>query len=349
MIKFISFKETSRFHNPLAGGRVEDFAIEVRSDPLLGHRSLHAAGIADKRIFAFPPTDTAYLENLAATTEKNCYLCEDRWMIATPLYEESLIAGGRIQVNDAVLFPNLFPMAKYHAVIMAGSRHFLPLNAFRPQTVANAAMAGLAFVRRVHQSDPECRHFTLCANYLQPAGASSTHPHFQVLGSPFAWTRHQQVLEKSKAYFDASKSPYFEDLAAIEEQTQDRWIGRMGQSAWFAAYSPLGMNEINAVWCGRENFLQLSDDDAGDFGRGLCAVLSALAAMGHSTFNFSCFSGPLGQDTPWFRVFLRIVTRQNMMPDYRSDDSFFQKLLGNEMMAWTPEELAGIVRNHFRG
>ena len=44
-------------------------------------------------------------------------------------------------------------------------------------------------------------------------------------------------------------------------------------------------------------------------------------------------------------MFLRIVCRQNVQPNYRTDDYFIQKLLGEEIMLTPPEQLAAELRD----
>jgi hypothetical protein len=69
--------------------------------------------------------------------------------------------------------------------------------------------------------------------------------------------------------------------------------------------------------------------------------------MKFSTYNFSCFSGPVDRPSPQFRCLLRLVNRQNAIPHHRTDDYFFQKLLKNEIIIQRPEKLATFLRGYF--
>ncbi|MBF0506921.1 MAG: hypothetical protein HQL09_08795 [Nitrospirae bacterium] len=43
----------------------------------------------------------------------------------------------------------------------------------------------------------------------------------------------------------------------------------------------------------------------------------------------------------------KIISRQNLYPDYRNDDYFLQKLLHSELIINLPEELAFKLRGYF--
>ena len=48
-----------------------------------------------------------------------------------------------------------------------------------------------------------------------------------------------------------------------------------------------------------------------------------------------------------FRCMLKIITRQNLYPNYRNDDYFLQKLLQSELIINSPEEIADALRKSF--
>jgi galactose-1-phosphate uridylyltransferase len=188
--------------------------------------------------------------------------------------------------------------------------------------------------------------FTINANYLPPAGASVVHPHLQVLGSPRPGTHHQLLIEASRDHHSKHGTCYWLDLVDTEWAEGARSIAAVGDSRWLTAFSPVGVNEVNAVWTHREHFLQWTEDDVKAMAEGLSGMLRAYHELGCSTFNFSCFSGALGASTPGFRCMLRLVSRQNLMPHHRTDDYYFQKLLRNEIIVRRPEVLAERFRKY---
>jgi UDPglucose--hexose-1-phosphate uridylyltransferase len=346
-ISFESRQQTARFYNPLNAGQMDAQQIELRFDPLTGHQSIFNAALEGKAETLFPATDQAYLLKRAEATQAQCYLCEGRWRQLTPRYDEGLIPGGRIERGEIVLFPNLFPLAAYHAVVMVGNRHFRALNDFPAGLLQEALTVSLDFIRRCHRADPHMRYFTINANYLFPAGASAFHPHLQILGSPFPGAHQLLLLERSRAYHEQKKSCYWEDLIAAEERSGQRTIGELHGSRWFTAFSPVGSNEVNAVWPATSHFLEWGEAELRGMAEGLSRTFRGYFDLGLSTFNFSCFSGPLHRHSPEFRCMLRVINRQNVTAHYRTDDYYFQKLLRNEIIIRRPEQLAEFLRSYF--
>ncbi|MEJ5365895.1 MAG: hypothetical protein WHS86_12385 [Desulfosoma sp.] len=347
MLQWTSWTETARFHSPLRNGDMDEQIIEVRRDPLTGHQSIYNAALEGKQAILFPPTDERYLEERAAASAASCFLCDGKWRTMTPAYPDELIPGGRLVRGEAVLFPNLFPLSAYHAVVMVGDRHHRRLNEFAEELLTDALDAALDFIRRCAEKTPNIRYFTINANYLFPAGASVIHPHLQILGGLEPTTHHRLLLEASKAYKERTGRRYWDDLVDEERRESQRYVARIHETHWMAAYSPMGVNEILAVYPKASSFLGWSEDDVRATARGLHGVLSGYHALGFSTFNLSCYSGPLGETDGAFACVLRIVNRQNVTPHYRTDDYYFQKLLKNEIMIMRPERLAEHMRAFF--
>lgn len=347
MLKWTSWTETARFHSPLLNGRLDEQTIEVRRDPLTGHQSIYNAALEGKQTILFPPTDESYLEERAAASAATCFLCNGKWRTTTPAYPDDLIPGGRLVRGEAVLFPNLFPLSAYHAVVMVGDRHHRRLNEFPEELLADAWSAAMDFIRACAEKTPHIRYFTVNANYLFPAGASVTHPHLQILGGLKPGTHHRLLLEASKAYKERTGNCYWDDLVVSERRENRRYIAQIHRAHWMAAYSPMGVNEILAVIPQASTFLDWTEDDIRATARGLQNVLAGYYSLGFSTFNFSCYSGWLDETEESFACVLRIVNRQNVTPHYRVDDYYFQKLLKNEIMIMRPESLAERLRGFF--
>ena len=226
-IRFERWRQVARFHNPLRDGELDEQEIEVRVDPLMGHQSIFNSALEDKTSILFPPTDKEYLEQRAEETKGQCFLCDGKWKQMTPHYSEKVLPEGRLVRNDVALFPNLFPLAAYHAVVMLGTRHYRHLNDFPESILKDAIAVSLEFIRRCNECDSGAVHFTINANYLFPAGSSVLHPHMQVLGAPFPGTQERELLDKSQRYFEEQGSSYWLNLAGMEKRLQERWLGEL--------------------------------------------------------------------------------------------------------------------------
>jgi len=347
-IEFDKHIQNSTIHNPMMDKQLDTQTLEIRKDPLTGAQSVFNPRLEDKVSMFYEKSDTALIEKLAETSRANCFLCGDTWKEITPTYPKDLIPEGRIQVGKAVLFPNIFPMAQIHAVIRVGDKHYVPLSEFDLQTVEDAFETSLELARKLTAAGMNVRYLTVNGNYLGPAGASIAHPHFQVVGGDVPFTYLEKIISLSRQYFQKHGTCYWSDLVDLEKEKEERYIGTTGSVEWLAFFSPSGTNEVFGVMPKRDQFLGLDGNDVSGVARGLVNVLSGYAEMGISTFNFSVYSGPLGERDDSFRCFIRIISRQNVYENYRTDDYFLQKLLDNELILTPPEILAKNLHPHFK-
>ncbi len=346
-IRFERHMQKSTLHNPMMGFELDTQDLEIRKDPLTGRQSVFNPRLEDKGIAFFGKTDTDLIHRLAKQSEEKCFLCGDRWRKTTPTYPDAIVPGGRVQVGDSVLFPNLFPISRVHAVIRVGSRHYVPLNEFSPSVVEEAFQASTRFINAFFDSDGGTRFFAINGNYLGPAGASIPHPHFQVVGSDIPFSHLEELLRLSRKYREENGTCYWTDLVEKERELGVRFIAQMGSVSWITSYSPQGTNETLGIFTEKRDFLEMKEKDLVDLAAGFSAVLAGYSALGLSTFNFTVYSGPLGESDEAFRCFFRIISRQNVYENYRTDDYFLQKLLRNELILNTPESLATILRKEF--
>ena len=345
-IQFTKHVQKSTFHNPMMSNELDTQEMEIRRDPLTNAQSVFNPRLEDKVAAFYGSSDQALMEKMAKESKALCFLCEDRWQVVTPTYPEELVPGGRIQVGQAVLFPNIFPAAQIHAVIRVGEKHYVPLGKFDATAVLEAFHACFKFVQCLAK-DKTVRYLSINGNYLGPAGASIAHPHFQVVGGDLPPSYMESIFNYSSAYHKSNKSCYWFDLVEVEKKEGERYIGASGPVEWLAAFSPQGANEIVGVLPERTNFLEMDDGDVKGLADGLVHILHGYAAMGISTFNFALYSGPLDCQDASCRCFIRIISRQNVYENYRTDDYFLQKLLRNELILIRPETLAKTLQPYF--
>ncbi len=346
-IRFKSIKRESKFLNPLKGFQEDIHLIEHRQDPLTGTQSIIGKELEDKAKMFFGETDQSLIQKIAQESQANCFMCPNKVREVTPKYSQEIIPEGRIIVGEATLFPNLFPLSEYHAVCALTQAHYLKLSDFTPKILANGIQACLEFIKRVFSVKQSNSFMTINCNYLFPAGASAVHPHIQVLGGDTPYTFLTKILKGSHQYYKENHSNYWKDLIELEKNSDERYIGRTGDVEWITSFSPLGSNEVQGIVLTKNNFLQLSQADTLSLSEGISNVLSFYEENGCSTFNFTIFSGSLGKEAEWFWINVRIISRSNVYENYRTDDYFLQKLLGNEILIKSPEALARQLRAKF--
>lgn len=347
-IVFEKHIQKSTLHNPMMNNELDTQELEIRKDPLTGAQSVFNPRLEDKVAMFYGKSDTALIEKMAKESESRCFLCGDRWQAMTPAYPEDLVPTGRIQVGDAVLFPNLFPAAQIHAVIRVGDVHYVPLADFDPLPVAEAFQASLELAGYLSGAEPAVPFLTINGNYLGPGGASIAHPHFQVVGGDLPFGYVETVFSRSRNYFERHQTCYWSDLVDTERAAGQRYIGDTGPVEWICAFSPQGANEVIGILPERTRFTEMDERDMKDLAEGFVNVLHGYAEMGLSTFNFAIYSGPLNEREKSVRCFIRMISRQNVYENYRTDDYFLQKLLRNELILTPPEVLAKKLKTHFQ-
>ena len=335
-----------RFHNPLRDFAEDLHLLEIRRDPLLGDVSVHNPYLKDKAKAFFGECDQDLIRRLVEESGKNCFFCGEGVEKGTPRFTSDFIAKGRLRVGEAVLFPNLFSLGTHHPVVCLCKVHFLKLSEFHPDLLADGLTAAQEFLKIVYQKDPSAVFTAVTANYLFPAGASLVPPHLQMLVTPVPYSYHGRLIEAGNSYFREHGSSYFADLIG-EEKEGPRYVARQGRWDWLVPFSPMGNNEVMAVHDSVPDYGLLSGTDVTDLAHGISRVLSFYETLGHLSFNYAAYSVRDHHAGKGFRCIFKIITRQNLYPNYRNDDYFLQKLLQTELIITQPEELAMALRGHF--
>lgn len=346
----ISFdRRVSEFRvlNPFNNFQEELHRVEVRKDPLLGDVSIYNPYLKDKAKFFFGANDHDLIRTLVENSSSTCVFCPERVSKNTAQYPLSFLPEGRIQVGEATLFANLFSVGAYHPVIALSRAHFLQLSEFSPVILKDGFLAAQEFLTIAYQKDSAACFTTVNANYLLPAGASLVHPHMQMLITPVPYSYQARLLAAGQAYSDKNGSEYFHDLIKREKRIKARYVARKGDWHWLAAFSPMGTNEIMAVHEHAYDFGVLTVTDLENLARGISGVLSFYEKLGHLSFNFSLFSVRNALTKKSIPCVIKMITRQNLCPNYRNDDYFLQKMLQAELIFNLPEELAEKLRDIF--
>jgi galactose-1-phosphate uridylyltransferase len=347
-IVFESLSSDFTIKNPYKDYSEEQHRVEIRKDPLLGDTSIYNPFLKDKARFFFGDNDPELIRKLVEDSAGTCIFCGEKVEKNTPCYPPGLLPEGRIRVGEALLFPNLFSIGKYHPVVSLSKAHFLKLSEFSPELIGNGLAAASQFLNRIYSVDPSVPYSVINANYLFPAGASLVHPHLQMLVTPVAYSYHGRLIEACNTYYQKFGSCYHADLIDEEKKTGLRYITQQGGWHWMTAFSPMGSNEVIAVHEGEGDFALLSDEDLRSLSDGISKVLSFYEDLGHLSFNYSIFSLRKSHPKEGFRCLLKIINRQNLYQNYRNDDYFLQKMLQSELIINLPEELAEKLRAFFR-
>ena len=91
----------------------------------------------------------------------------------------------------------------------------------------------------------------------------------------------------------------------------------------------------------------LTEQDTRDLGQGLSQVLAAYRDQNLASWNFALTGGGPRAREHGYQVVLRVLSRSNPEPVYRSDATYFERLHGEALIDLSPEEVAGAVRARF--
>jgi len=346
MIIFLSRQEVAEFHHPGEPDQLSKHVIDFRTDPLTGSMSVVTGDLLHKKELFFGNTDHGLIRDLADVSRKGCFFCPEKVTIVTPVYPADFIPDGRLRGKEAILFPNLFPLAKIHAVVTNPETHYLTLAEFSQDWFTDIFTVSSDFISRTNAHYPELDFISINMNHLPPAGASLFHPHVQIFGSEDLPAGAAEIRNACDVHQQVTGKMYWDDLVESEMSTGDRWIGNAGSWNWLTAFAPQGANEIVGVHTSAATLFDVSTEDYTTLSTGISKLLKYFHSHDYSSFNISIAGGVQG-DSGSSRVVAKIITRQNFTEHYRTDDYFLQKFMGIELMVVTPEVLARTIREVF--
>jgi galactose-1-phosphate uridylyltransferase len=310
-------------------------SVEVRWDPLTGHTSrLVAEGSG------LIPASDFDLHAQADETATTCPFCGDRLEALTPRLAPEVWSPGRIQRGEAVLFPNLLTYAKHASVsVYSPKRHFLPLGDMTPELVTDNLATQVAFAKAVQAVDPTSTWASVSANHMLPSGSSLFHPHMQGAVDPTPTTMQRMLAEVPAERF----------IAYLEAEREDgrRYLGTTGDVEWLASFAPIAPAELRAFLPGRASPGELAPALVEELGWGIATALRLYADMGYESFNLALYGAPPG--TTGYPLNLRMAVRSNLRALYRSDATYFERLHWEAAVDVSPEHLAEVAGNRFRG
>jgi UDPglucose--hexose-1-phosphate uridylyltransferase len=337
----IAFEERdlkARVPDTAEPGTWKDTSLRWRRDPLTGRSA---------RILTGEKLQPDVRPDLAALVAPPAFCPFDAGTIeaVTSTFPPELTSEGRIRRGKAVVVPNIMAYSTHSAVgVYDPSRHFLDLDQMTAVVIGDALRAMVAHAVAVRRFDPGAVWSSINANYLPPSGASLVHPHLQSAHDEAGLSVQRELVERAGEWPGAS---YWADLVD-QEAGGPRWVGSTGRVAWLTPFAPSGFGEVWAVVEGVSDICELTDQDASDLGAGMSMVLGAYYRWNLTSFNFATMGGGPGGAAAGHRVLLKMVSRSNAEAMYRSDVTYFERLLGEALIDVSPEEVASGVRSQFQ-
>jgi galactose-1-phosphate uridylyltransferase len=321
----------------------EGHSIEYREDPLTGVLCrLNARRAARPRQ---APLAEGFKEIIPQP--EDCPFCPQNIPTKTPLFPADICPGGRIERGESCFFPNLFPLARYHATGTLTREHFLDLPQFQERMIADNLLAAREFMLLVQRREPQARYPIYIWNHLPPSAGSIIHPHTQVWVDIRPTPYQKQLLEKSREYFTPRGSNFWKDLLQEEQRQGERYIGSSGAVTVIASYAPQGNREVQLIFREVSNLAELGEQEIEDFARCLVKLLRGYHHMGVTSFNLSTFSAPLGERLEYYSLHAKLISRPPVQPYYRNDTGFLERLHYEADIELAPERVAQELRPLF--
>lgn len=339
MIKFSSLKEITVLKNPLNNFIEETQTIEYREDPLLGGWARININRA-KRVHQSQDKNEVSPDIVKKSCE-TCFFCKENIEKKTPEFPEKLKIGKRLKQGSAVLFPNLYPFAKYHAVCVLSENHGAQLGGITAKNVEDALLASIKYIRAVYKSDSSAEFASINMNYMPPAAASIIHPHLQITCDSKPSAYQKEAYEKSAKYYRENKKNYFEELAKTDKE---RRIMPGKNSMWLATFAPSLANDITGIFLKKSSFFELSSADIKNMAKEISGIFGALHKLGARSANMTIFSAPLSEKSRSFALHARIGTRPAMQNNYTADKGFMEVFHQETVVSTIPEDVAKDVK-----
>ena len=314
---------------------------EIRYDPL----TKRSARICHFMKLSWPLPD---FQEMVHGTEEHCPFCPGKVLQVTPMFPEDLVPRGRVVEDDRVIFPNLAPYDSLSCVAVMSGRHFIPPDGLEvPLILANLAMCQ-DFFKTVHASGhPESIYHLINWNYMPPSGSSVIHPHLQVFISSSAPNLMRQENLAAREYHRETGRNYWIDLIRAEEESGERFLARLGRTAWLSSFAPLGVaGDVAGIVEGTGSFLDLAPEDLDHLAQGLARAIKSYSRMGLYSFNMNFFCGEPGDESAGFRLVFSPRTYFNRAlgtPDVGALRNLFNETLCMDF----PENIAKALRRDF--
>ncbi len=335
-IKFERYHLQSELLSPATGFEKISVPTEVRIDPLTGRRSRIIT-------WALPPQEKFDFSRMAEQS-KGCIFCPENVLQKTPQFTKDISSDGRISIEGATGFPNLFPAGTYGSVVVLCKDHFLNVNQLTPQIYEAGLSVSVEIIRRTMTFDPDARYWQVSQNFLLPGGSSILHPHLQVIGDPVPTNEMGWLLDASTSYYRRNGAHYWKDLIHIEKGLGKRYITNIGNVHWFVSFAPIGFNEVCASVEGHESVITLGKEEIASLASGIVSTLRYYDSKNLNSFNFSFYS--ISGETS-HQLLLRIISRTPFQPNYLNDCTSYEALQSELTSNVFPETLCHEIRPFF--
>ena len=344
-MKEVGFKKeitTGHYLDPFNDFQEKKVTIELRYDETTGV----ACRILPYRVRPAQKLDLDFY--LEKSPESLCSFCPDLFEKTTPKFTPDIIAEGKFKRGDAYLFPNAFPYDSNNNVAIFSSRHFVPLNELTPEFMRDGFGVCQDYFHRVAEMNLGYKFCSINWNYMPPSGGGLVHPHLQTIAGYKPTNLMQRLLTSAQNYAAAANGDnLWNNLIALEEKADKRFIANTGSICWLTSFAPKGMaGEIDFIFREKTSFFDLTESNFNELLAGLSRVFNYLYINNFASFNMSFYATMTNNNYFWVQG--KIVPRFVINPLGTSDLNYFEKLHNEIICPTVPEELCRELRPYFK-
>lgn len=137
---------------------------------------------------------------------------------------------------------------------------------------------------------------------------------------------------------------YWQELIETEKELGERFVVENGSLALVASYSPRGFREIQFIFKNVNCFSNLNTQQIKDFAETITKVLRGYKKMGVGSFNLITFSGAIGEQSEYYSLHAKIISRPFPQGVYTNDTGTFERLQDEWVIEFRPEDVAKSLR-----
>ena len=255
---------------------------------------------------------------------------------------------GRLQKNEAIIFPNLFSWADI-AVCRITEEESLYLKDISVQQLSDALdLCQDYFIKKAELDKKGGFYPTINMNFLKPAASSILHPHFQLVCTPEPNPMLYHILHTSEEYFEVNKSNFFMDLVEEEEKRGKRWIGKQGNCNFMTSFCPItGSDEVMFISDLESSFPIKDLKNVVDIATGINKIFKSYHEMKIFSVNMTIFSQKFDEKSDFFNLCGFIWSRPLRNLDV-SDRGFAEIGYKIALSFDTPESVAKKIRENWK-
>lgn len=340
MIEFREIELGAMAPDPSNGGVFHKVPLVQRIDPLTLKSTRILTGVK------LQPENPPNLSEILSA-KGFCPFCTGTIENVTYPFESGVVERGRLTRNRAWIVPNIMAYSTYSSVgVYDISRHFLGLEDFTPELLFDAFYLMVEHSKLVRSTRSDLKWSSISANYLPSSGSSVLHPHLQSSHDSEPMQYQREMVEGAERYYLANSSPFFDDLIQ-QELGGPRYVGKSGTITWVTPFAPRGFQEVWGVFDQGADIVEMSDDQIADLTNGVSRVLKYYKDRNFSAFNYSLVGGGPVLQTSNFRLVFRILVRSNPDKFYRSDVTYFERMLDEPLIDVAPEVVAKGLKSYF--